>query len=162
MASFDIVSELNMQEVDNAINQAKKEIEGRYDFKGSKCELNWDKKLDITILAEDDYKLGAIKDILQTKLHRRGVDIKSLKFAKEEEAGGNMIRQKATLQQGIDKEIAKDIIKAIKDSKMKVQPQIMDDKIRVTSKSIDSLQECIAFVKGQAFAIPLQFNNMRS
>lgn len=161
MPSFDIVSELDMQEVDNAVNQAIKEIQGRYDFRGSKSELKWDKK-DITLMADDDYKLGAMKDILQSKVHRRGLDIKVLKFDKEEPAGGQMIRQKVNLVQGIEKEIAKEIVALIKESKLKVQAQIMDDKVRVTSKSIDELQATMAFVRGNTFAVPLQFNNMRS
>ncbi len=161
MPSFDIVSEIDFQEVDNAINQARKEIEGRYDFKGSKAELQWDKK-EVTILAEDEYKVEAMGGILQTKLHRRGIDIKAIKFDKPEPAGGRMLRQKVTLVQGIDREVAKDIIKHIKDSKLKVQPAIADEKIKVTSKSIDELQECIQSVKGGNFQVPLQFNNMRS
>lgn len=160
MASFDIVSELNLQEVDNAINQAKKEIEGRYDFRGSQCEIKWDKK-EITILGDDDYKMGAMKDILQSKLHRRGIDIKSLKFDKVEPAGGKILRQKVTLVQGIDKDAAKEITKAIKDTKLKVQAQIVDDKVRVTAKSIDDLQETMTFLKKQTFPVPLQFNNYR-
>lgn len=161
MASFDIVSEVNWQEVDNAVNQAVKEIQGRYDFKGSKSEILWDKK-EITLLGDDDYKMEAMKDILQTKLHRRGIDIKAFKFEKIEPAGGQMFRQKVTVQQGIDREVAKDICKFVKDAKLKVQAQIMDDKIRVTSKSIDELQETMGAIKGQGFPIPLQFNNMRS
>jgi hypothetical protein len=160
MASFDIVSEINLQEVDNAVNQARKEVEGRYDFKGSVAEIQWDKK-EIIILAEDDYKVEAMGSILQSKLHRRGVDIKSFKFDKPEPAGGKMLRQKITMVQGIEKEVAKDIVKLIKDTKLKVQPQIMDDKVRVTSKSIDELQETIAKVRAGNFPIPLQFNNMR-
>ncbi|HWU41906.1 MAG TPA: YajQ family cyclic di-GMP-binding protein [Bdellovibrio sp.] len=161
MPSFDIVSELDLQEVDNAINQARKEVEGRYDFKGSHCEIQWDKK-EITLLAEDDYKIEQIGSILQTKLHRRGVDIKAIKFEKMEPAGGKMLRQKVQLQQGIDREVAKDIIKLIKDNKLKVQPQIAEDKLKVTGKSIDELQECIRTVRSGSFPIPLQFNNMRS
>lgn len=161
MPSFDIVSEVNWQEVDNAVNQAKKEIEGRYDFKGSKSEIMWDKK-ELTVMGDDDYKMEAMKDILQTKLHRRGIDIKAFKFEKAEAAGGQMMRQKVTVQQGVDREVAKEIMKAIKDSKLKVQAQIADDKIRVTSKSIDELQSAIALVRGGGFTIPLQFNNMRS
>lgn len=161
MPSFDIVSEIDLQEVDNAINQARKEVEGRYDFKGSKAEIEWDKKV-ITLMAEDDYKVEAMGSILQTKLHRRGIDIKAIKFEKMEEAGGRMLRQKVTLVQGIDREVAKDVIKMIKDSKLKVQPAIADDKIKVTSKSIDELQECISLVRGGNFSVPLQFNNMRS
>lgn len=161
MPSFDIVSEINLQEADNAVNQAKKEIEGRYDFRGSKSELQWDKK-EIIILGDDEYKMGAMKDILQSKLHKRGIDIKSLKFEKIEPAGGQMLRQKVLLVQGIEKEIAKEIIKQVKDSKLKVQAQIMDDKVRVTSKSIDELQSTMALIKKTSFEVPLQFNNMRS
>jgi len=160
MASFDIVSEINIQEVDNAVNQARKEVEGRYDFKGSQAEIQWDKK-EIIFLAEDEYKIEAMGSILQSKLHRRGVDIKSFKFEKPEPAGGKLLRLKITIQQGIDKEVAKDIVKWIKDSKLKVQPQIMDDKVRVTAKSIDELQETIAKVRSGNFPVPLQFNNMR-
>lgn len=161
MPSFDVVSEIDLQEVDNGINQARKEIEGRYDFKGSKAEVQWDKK-EITLTAEDEYKITAMGGILQTRLHRRGIDIKAIKFEKIEEAGGRMLRQKVLLVQGIDKEKAKDIIKTIKDSKLKVQPQMDDDKVRVTSKSIDELQECISLLKRGQFDLPLQFNNMRS
>lgn len=161
MPSFDIVSEIDLQEVDNAINQARKEVEGRYDFKGSNSEIQWDKK-EITLLAEDDYKVEAMGSILQTKLHRRGIDIKAIKFEKAEPAGGKMLRQKVTLVQGIEREVAKDIIKLIKDSKLKVQPSVADDKVKVSSKSIDELQECIQLLKGGKFPVPLQFNNMRA
>lgn len=161
MPSFDIVSEIDLQEADNAINQARKEIEGRYDFKGSKAEVQWDKK-EIVLLAEDDYKIEAMGSILQTRLHRRGIDIKAIKFEKKEEAGGRMLRQKITLVQGIDREVAKEVIKLIKDSKLKVQAAVADDKLKVTSKSIDELQECISLVRGGSFAVPLQFNNMRA
>src|SRR5438445_9382338 len=99
MPSFDIVSELDIQEIDNAVNQARKEVDGRYDFKGSKSEIDWDKdKKEITLNAEDDYKIEQMGSILQTKLHRRGVDIKAVKFDKVEPAGGKMLRQKVTLQ----------------------------------------------------------------
>jgi uncharacterized protein YajQ (UPF0234 family) len=160
MASFDVVSELDLQEVDNAVNQAKKEIESRYDFRGSKSEFKWDKK-EIVIMADDDYKVNAMKDILQTKLHRRGIDIRAMKFDKVEPAGGMLLRQKVSLVQGIDKKAASDICKAIKDSKLKVQAQITDDKVRVTSKSIDELQAAINHLKGQTFPVALQFNNFR-
>lgn len=160
MPSFDIVSEVNVQEVDNAINQARKEIEGRYDFKGSKCEVQWDKK-EIVILGDDEYKMNAMKDIIQTKLGKRGVDIKSFKFEKIEPAGGQMQRQKVTIIQGLDKEVAKEVIKSIKDSKIKVQAQINDTKVKVDSKSIDSLQETMAFLRGCNFSVPIQFNNLR-
>lgn len=161
MPSFDIVSELNMQEVDNAINQAKKEIIGRYDFKGSLAELNWDKK-EVTLLAEDEYKIQTMASILQNKMGKRGLDLRALKLSEIEPAGGKMLRQKITLAQGIEKEKAKEIIKFIKDSKLKVQAQIMDEKLRVTSKSIDELQSTMQAVKAENFSVPLQFDNMRS
>lgn len=161
MPSFDIVSELNIQEVDNAINQARKEIDNRYDFKGSKSEIQWDRKT-ITIMGDDDYKLNAIKDILLSKLHRRGIDILALKFEKAEPAGGMMWRQPVTMVQGVEKEKAKEIVKLIKDSKLKVQAAIQGDLVRVTSKSIDSLQECIALMRQSKVGIPLQFTNMRA
>ncbi len=161
MPSFDIVSEVNTQEADNAVNQSLKEIEGRYDFKGSKSELNWDKK-EIVLIAEDDYKIGAMRDILQSKFHRRGIDIRALNYSKVEEMGGRMLKQKITLHQGIDKEKAKDITTFMKDLKLKIQPQVVDDKVRVTSKSIDILQEVMGHLRSKDFGIPLQFNNMRS
>lgn len=161
MPSFDIVSEINLQEADNAVNQARKEIEGRFDFRGTQSEIQWDKK-EITLLGDDEGRMGAMKDILQSKLHRRGIDIKALKYGKVEPAGGRMLRQKISLVQGIEKEIAKDIVKSIKDSKLKVQPSIVDDKVRVTSKSIDELQETMAFLRRQDFPLPIQFNNQRS
>jgi uncharacterized protein YajQ (UPF0234 family) len=161
MPSFDIVSELNLQEVDNAVNQTRKEVDGRYDFKGSKAEILWDKK-EIILIADDDYKIVAMKHILQTKMHRRGIDIRSLKFEDIEEAGGKMLRQKVSLNQGVEKEKAKELNNLIKEFKLKVQSQSMDDKVRVTSKSIDELQETIALLKGKDLGIPLQFINMRS
>ncbi len=161
MPSFDLVSKINMQEVENGVNQAKKEIETRFDFRGSNSEIIWDKKL-IVFKAPDDYKMGAIKDILQSKLHRRGIDIASLDFSEIEKIGGNMMKQQATLKQGIDRETAKKICAHVKDTKLKVQTQINDDKVTVSSKSIDTLQECIQTVKNQDFGIPLQFENMRS
>jgi uncharacterized protein YajQ (UPF0234 family) len=161
MPSFDIVSKINLQEVENGINQAKKEIDTRFDFRGSKSDITWDKKV-ITFVAPDDYKMNAIKDILQTKLHRRGVDIASLNFSEVEKIGGNMMKQKVELKQGIDRETAKKINVYIKDTKLKVQSQINDDKVTVSSKSIDTLQEVIASVRSQNFGLPLQFENMRS
>jgi len=161
MPSFDGVSELNMQEVDNAINQAKKEIDGRYDFKGSHAELNWDKK-EVTILAEDDYKVNTMVDILQNKMGKRGIDLRALKLSELEPAGGRLLRKKVTFAQGLEKEKAKEIVKFIKDSKLKVQPQIMDDKVRVTSKSIDELQSTMQTLRGQNFEVAFQFNNMRA
>lgn len=160
MPSFDIVSKINLQEVENGVNQAKKEIESRFDFRGSNAEIIWDKKI-IVFKAGDDYKMGALKDIIQSKLHRRGIDISSLEFKPIEFIGGMMQKQEVNLKQGIDRETAKKISTAIRDSKLKVQPQINDDKLSVSSKSIDALQECIAFVRSQNFGQPLQIENMR-
>jgi uncharacterized protein YajQ (UPF0234 family) len=161
MPSFDVVSELNMQEVDNAINQAQKEVDGRYDFKGSQAEIKWDKK-ELTLLAEDDYKLQTMVDIIQTKMGKRGIDLRALKLSDPEPAGGKQIRQKISFSQGLEKEKAKEVVKSIKDSKLKVQPQIMDDKIRVTSKSIDELQATMHYIRQNNYGVPLQFNNIRN
>jgi uncharacterized protein YajQ (UPF0234 family) len=160
MPSFDIVSEINWQEVDNATNQAIKEVQSRYDFKGSHAEFQW-KQPDLTIIADDEYKLGAMKDILQSKMHRRGIDIKAIQFEDPEPAGGRLLRQKVLIIQGIEREVAQRICKLIRDSKLKVQAQIMDEKIRVTSKSIDELQAAIQAVKNENFGVPLQYCNMR-
>lgn len=161
MASFDIVSQIDTQELDNAINQARKEILNRYDFKGSKSEYQWDRKT-ITLLADDDYKIGAMKDILQSKAHRRGIDIRALQFKEPEAAGGRMLRQAVEIAQGLTKEQAKKLVKHIKDSKVKVQPAIQEDFVRVSSKSFDALQECMAVVNNLDFEVPLQFTNRRS
>ena len=164
MPSLDIVSEIDMQEVDNAVNQARKEIEQRYDFKGSKSEINLEKEKEkegITVLADDDYKLKAIIDILQTKFIKRGISIKSLDYGKAEAASGSMVRQVIKLKNGIPTEKAKEIIKIIKDTKLKVQSQIQEEQVRVTGKNIDDLQEIIALLKGKDLDIPLQFENFR-
>ncbi len=161
MPSFDIVSEIDLQEVDNAVNQAKKELANRYDLRGSKCNIEWDKKV-ITLVGDDEYKINVVKEILQSKLHKRGVEMSSLKLDKVEPVGQMMLKQKGELKQGIDKEAAKEIIKSIKDSKFKVQAQIMDETVRVTSKSIDELQATMAQLKSKTFGLPLQFQNMRA
>lgn len=161
MPSFDIVSTLDMQEVENAINQAKKEYENRYDLKDAQHELKWDKKT-IQLIANDEYKLTPMKDILQTKMHRRGIALQALKFEKPEPIGGRLMRQTVTLVQGIEQEKAKEISKAIRDSKLKVQAAIQGDTIKISSKSRDELQECMAFVKAGNFGIPLQFENLRN
>ena len=161
MPSFDIVSELNMQEVDNAVNQATKELANRYDLRGTSSEIIWEKET-ITLKANDEMKINAVRDILQSKLHKRGVEISSVKFEKPEPIGGMLIKQVGKLIQGIDKEKAKDIVKSIKDSKLKVQASINDETVRVTSKSIDELQDTMAHCRSQKFGIPLQFTNMRA
>lgn len=149
-----------MQEVENGINQAKKEIENRFDFRGSNAEIIWDKKM-IVYKAGDDYKMNALKDVIQSKLHRRGIDISSLEFKEIQHIGGTMMKQEVHLKQGIERETAKKISAAIRDSKIKVQSQINDDKLTVNSKSIDALQECMAFLRSKDFGQPLQFDNLR-
>lgn len=162
MPSFDIVSKTDVQEVDNAVNQAIKEMQQRYDFKGSKSEIKWEKKEDITILGDDDNKLKSVIDILQTKLVKRGVSLKSLDYGKVEDASGGMKRQVIKIKQGIPSEKAKEITKLIKELKVKVQAQIMEDQVRVTGKKIDDLQEVIQTLKGQNLDIDLQYVNMRA
>lgn len=161
MPSFDIVSKTDMQEVDNAVNQAIKEIGQRYDFKGCKCEVTLEKE-SVKILADDDFKLKAVIDVLQSKFVRRGVSLKSLDYGKVEPASGSGVRQVIGIRQGIEKEKAKEIVALIKEQKIKVQGQIMDDQVRVTGKNIDDLQEIIQLLKGKDLNVELQFVNMRS
>lgn len=160
MPSFDIVSKVDMQEVDNAVNQAIKEIGQRYDFKGSKSEISREKDA-IKILADDDYKLKAVIDVLQSKFMKRNISIKSLQYGKAEPASGGMIRQVIDVQQGISKEKGKEIISVIKESKIKVQGQIQDDQVRVTGKNRDDLQETIQLLKGKDLGVEMQFINFR-
>lgn len=160
MPSFDIVSKVDMQEVDNAVNQAVKEISQRYDFKGSKSEITQEKET-IKILAEDDYKLKAVIDVLQSKLIKRGLSLKSIQYGKTEPASGGMVRQIITILQGISKEKGKEIVAAIKASKIKVQGQIQDDQVRVTGKNRDDLQETIQLLKGTDMGVEMQFVNFR-
>jgi uncharacterized protein YajQ (UPF0234 family) len=161
MPSFDIVSKVDMQEVDNAINQAVKEIGQRYDFKGSKSEVTLEKET-VKVLTEDDFRLKAIIDILQSKFIKRNISPKALQYGKVEQASGGMVRQIITLQVGISKEKAKEIGAVIKESKLKVQSQIQDDQVRVTGKNIDDLQATIALLKGKDLGIDMQYVNFRS
>lgn len=160
MPSFDIVSKVEMQEVDNAVNQTVKEISQRYDFKGSKCEIKLEKDA-IKLLADDDYKLKAVVDILQSKCIKRGISLKSLQYGNVEPASGGMVRQAVDIQQGISKEKGKDIIAVVKESKLKVQAQIQDDQVRVTGKNRDDLQDVIKLLKGKDLGVELQFVNFR-
>lgn len=160
MPSFDIVSKVDMQEVDNAVNQAVKEIGQRYDFKGSKSQVTLEKDA-IKILADDDFRLKAIVDILQSKFIKRGISPKALQYGKAEPASGGMVRQIVTIQQGISKEKGKEVVAVIKDTKLKVQGQIQDDQVRVTGKNRDDLQEVIRTLKGKDLGIELQFVNFR-
>ena len=161
-SSFDIVSIVNLQEIDNAVNQANKEILTRYDFKGSKSKITWNKnEAQITIDADDDYKLKSVQDILHTKLLRRGIDLKALHYKKPEPASGSMVRQMVDIIQGIDTDKAREINKFIKNSKLKVQVAIEGTKVRVSGKSKDDLQKIIQMVKEHDFGLPLQFVNYR-
>ena len=161
MPSFDIVSKVDEQEVDNAVNQAIKEMSQRYDFKGSKSEIKWEKKEEVTIIADDDYKLKAVIDILQTKLAKRGVSLKSLEYGKVEDASGGLKRQVIKILQGIPQDKAKEISKFIKELKLKVEAQIQGDQLRISGKKIDDLQEEIRSLKEKDMKIALQFVNMR-
>ncbi len=163
MPSFDIVSEIDLQELDNAVNQAAKEVETRFDFRGGKSSIELDRKVPhIKIVADDDMKLRSIHQILELKLAKRSIDLSCLDYGKEEEASGSVIRQTVSIKSGIDKESSKKITKLIKDSKIKVQSQIQDEQVRVTGKKIDDLQEVIQLLKTNQVGIPLQFINMRS
>lgn len=160
MPSFDVVSQVDMQEIDNALNQSRKEIDQRYDFKDSKTEITLDKD-GFHINSSDDYKVNAAVDILQSKLVRRNISLKVLLPGKLEPAGGSRSKQSIKIQQGIDSDKARAIVKAIKDSKMKVQASIQGDQVRITGKKRDDLQEAIALLRGQDFGLPLQYINFR-
>lgn len=163
MPSFDIVSKVDSQTLDNAINNAKKEILNRYDFNGSKSSVELDKKSNIiTIITEDDMRLKAIQDSIISRMMKQSLDPKSLDFGEEHQASGNMIRKEITIKQGLDKEAAKKLVAKIKASGLKVQPSIMDDQVRITAKKIDDLQAVISFCKSENFEQPLQFINMRN
>lgn len=159
-ASFDVVSEMNMEEVKNAIQIALKEIKNRFDFKGSIADIKLENDK-LVIVAEDDYKIEQVKDVLYSKLVKRGVPIKNIHFSTSEKALGGAARQYGELISGIDKENAKKINVAIKNSSLKVKSQIQEDKIRVTGKSRDDLQEVIVLLKKLDLPMELQFNNYR-
>ncbi len=159
--SFDIACKVDMQEVANAVNQAKREVETRYDLKGSKNEI-LEEKMDLVLTSADDMKLKAVLDILQSKLHRRGIDLKALTINDPEPVGGGLVRQKITLQDGVPMEKAKEIVRLIKDSKIRVQASIQENQVRVSGKNRDDLQAIIALVKAKDFGIALQFTNYRS
>lgn len=162
MPSFDVVSDLDLQEVDNAVNQTAKEISQRFDFRGGKSDLTLEKDTKkIKVTADDDFKLRSIHQILEGKLAKRGLDLRALKYGKEETGSGGILRQTIDLKSGIDKEEAKEVIKAIKDSKLKVQAQVQDEQVRVTSKNIDDLQATISMLRAANLKFPVQFTNMR-
>ncbi len=159
--SFDIACKIDMQEVTNALDQARREISTRYDLKGSKCEVTLE-KTDITVLAPDDMKVKALVDILQSRLHKRGVPLKALTYGDVEPAAGGMLRQKISLQQGIPIERAREIVRLIKDTKIRVQASIQEDQVRVSGKNRDDLQKIIAMLREKDLGIALQFTNYRS
>jgi cyclic-di-GMP-binding protein len=159
--SFDIVCKVDMQEVANALDQTRREVETRYDLKGTKNEVKLE-KTDIVALCADDMKLKAVVDILQSKLHKRGVPLKALTYGDVEDAAGGAKRQKISLQQGIPIDKAKEIVRLIKDSKVKVQASINEDKVRVAGKNRDDLQKIIAMVREKDLGIAVSFDNYRS
>jgi uncharacterized protein YajQ (UPF0234 family) len=160
--SFDIVSKVDLQEVSNAIQNALKEIHTRFDLKDSKSDIQLEGKEAMVLSSSDEYKLKAVTDILQSKLIKRGVPIKALNYGVVEPAAGSSVRQKVTMQQGIPIEKAREIVKAIKDSKKKVQASIQGDTVRVSGKDRDALQEIIALLRGHDFGIDMQFTNYRN
>jgi cyclic-di-GMP-binding protein len=163
-STFDISSKVDLQEVDNALNQARKEVGQRYDFKGKTAEIEFsEKESTLTLTADDDYILAALLDVVKTKMIRRGVPIRNLKEEPSESASGGKARQVIKLQQGIPQDAAKEISKTIKQAGFKkVQAQIQEDEVRVQSPSIDELQAVIAMLKEKDFGVELQFGNFRS
>jgi len=160
--SFDIVSQTDMQEVLNAVQQAMKEIGQRFDFKGSESNIELDKnKSEITLTSDNEYKLQSITEVLKNKFVKRNVSLKSLNFGKIDKAAGETVRQVVNLQQGISAERAKDIVKLIKDMKIKVQAEIQKDQVRVRAKKIDDLQSVMAMLKGKEFDYHIAFVNYR-
>jgi cyclic-di-GMP-binding protein len=162
MPSFDIVSKVDIQTLDNAINSSKREIGNRFDFKGSNTTIELDKKkYALTILTENDMRLDQVEKVIIGQFVKNKLAPESLDFGKEYYASGNMIRKDITVKQGIDKETAKKVVKAIKDGKFKVNASIMDDQIRVDAKKIDELQAVIAMCRQGDFGIPLQYINFK-
>lgn len=160
--SFDIVSRVDLQEVLNAVQQAMKEISQRFDFRGSKSSIELNKeKQELTLVSDDETKLKSVIDILETKLVKRGVSLKALNYGKIEQASGNTIRQIVTLQQGIPVEKSKEIVKVIKDTKMKAQGEIQKDQVRVKAKKIDDLQALMKLIREKDLGIHIEFINYR-
>ena len=160
--SFDVVSEVNMQEMKNVVDQATKEIKQRFDFKDSKTEITLkEKEKELVVISDDDYKLNAVNEIIKAKCVKRGVSLKALNYGAIEQALGGTVRQVVKIQSGIAADKAKEITKSVKDSKLKVQAQIQGEQLRIVSKSKDELQAAIAFLKQKDFGIDLQFTNYR-
>lgn len=160
--SFDVTSNIDMPEVDNAVNQARKEIAQRFDFKGSSAAIDLDAKANtLTLTAEDNFKLESVWDVLQTRLIKRNVPVKNLKREDIQPAAGSTVKQVITLQQGIPSDAAKEIVKHLKELKKKVQAQIQADQVRVTSASKDELQDAMQALRAKDFGVSLQFGNYR-
>jgi uncharacterized protein YajQ (UPF0234 family) len=163
MASFDIVNKIDLQKIDNAINTAIKELVNRYDLKDEECEIELDKKgKQVKLQARQEMALGSLVDVILSKFTKQQLDPRILDLSKEPHPSGKHMLQELPIREGLDKENAKKIVAFIKDTKLKVQASIMDDQVRVTSKSIDELQATMAQLRGHDFEVPLQFDNMRS
>lgn len=160
MPSFDVVSEADMVEVRNAIEQANKEISTRFDFKGSDARIE-QKEWELTLFADDEFKVNQVKDVLLNKLAKRNVDLRFLEYGKSEKMSGDKLKQQATIRKGVTGDLAKKIVKTIKDSKIKVQASIQGDTVRVSGAKRDHLQEVIALLKKEVSDAPLSFNNFR-
>lgn len=160
MPSFDVVSQVNLQEVKNAVDQVLRETATRFDFKGSKSQITQDKD-GLHLLSDDEFRMKALIDILKSKLIKRGVDLKSVEFGKIEPGPDGLAKCLAKIIAGIPQEKAKEIVKIVKESQLKVQPSIQGDQVRVTGKKKDDLQQAIALLKGSNFSLPLQFTNYR-
>src|ERR1700693_2357592 len=160
--SFDVVSKVDLQEVSNAVQQASKEIATRFDFRGSVSKIEWDEKeLALTLTSDDAGKMKSVVDILEGRLVKRGIAIKALDFGKVEDAAGGNVKQAVKVQQGIPSEKAKEIVRAVKDRKLKVQAAIQADQVRVSGRNKDDLQEVQALLRAGDFGLPLQFANYR-
>ena len=160
MPSFDVVSEVNKVEVRNALDQANKELSTRFDFKGSDSRVEQKENV-LTLHADDEFKLSQVTDILTGKLAKRGVDVRALKYGEVEKVSGNKVKQVVTVREGVEQELAKKIVKLVKDSKLKVQASIQGDAVRVSGAKRDELQDVIALVKKSITDFPLQFGNFR-
>lgn len=163
MPSFDVVSKVDVQTLDNAFNAAKKEILTRFDFRDSKTSMELDKKtLQIQVLTENEMRVTAVEDILRSRLIKQKIDPNCMDFGKQEYASGNMLRKDIAIRQGIDKDAGRKILKIIKDSSIKVQAQMMDDQVRVSGKKIDDLQKVIGILRSSDLGIPIQITNLKS
>jgi uncharacterized protein YajQ (UPF0234 family) len=160
MPSFDIVSDVNQVEVNNAVDQTNKEVSTRFDFKGSDARVEHKDKV-LTLFADDDFKLSQVTDILTGKLTKRGVDIRSLKYGDVEKVSGNKVKQLITVRTGVEQELSKKIVRILKDSKLKVQASIQGDAVRVSGSKRDELQNAIALIKKSITDFPLQYDNFR-